>query len=83
MGRRLRRAAADYAYILPALGVLLLVIGYPICDTIYLSFFATPPNLAMSQKRAEAVIELYHRTVVLRMRAQTRVEQAANCLLAA
>ena len=44
------RAAADYAYILPALGVMLLVIGYPIYDTIYLSFFATPPSLAMSQK---------------------------------
>lgn len=50
MRRRLRRAAADYAYIAPALGVLLFVIGYPICNTIYLSFFATPPNLAMSQK---------------------------------
>ena len=29
---------------------MLLVIGYPICYTIYLSFFATPPNLAMSHK---------------------------------
>ena len=42
--------AADYAYILPALAVMLLVIGYPIYDTIYLSFFATPPQLAMSRK---------------------------------
>jgi multiple sugar transport system permease protein len=41
---------ADYAYILPALSVMLLVIGYPIYDTIYLSFFATPPQLAMSHK---------------------------------
>lgn len=48
--RRLRRAAADYAYVLPALSVMLVVIGYPICDTIYLSFFATPPNLAMSHR---------------------------------
>jgi multiple sugar transport system permease protein len=48
--RRLQRAAADYAYILPALGVMLVVIGYPICDTVYLSFFATPPNLAMSHR---------------------------------
>ena len=50
MGRRLRHVAADYAYILPALAVMLLVIGYPIYDTIYLSFFATPPQLAMSRK---------------------------------
>ena len=50
MGRRLRRVAADYAYILPALAVMLLVIGYPIYDTIYLSFFATPPQMAMSRK---------------------------------
>ena len=50
MGRQLRRVAADYAYILPALAVMLLVIGYPVYDTIYLSFFATPPQLAMSRK---------------------------------
>jgi multiple sugar transport system permease protein len=50
VARRLQRAAADYAYILPALGVMLLVIGYPIGDTVYLSFFATPPNLALSQR---------------------------------
>jgi hypothetical protein len=42
--------AADYAYILPALAVMLLVIGYPIYDTVYLSFFSTPPQLAMSRK---------------------------------
>ncbi len=29
---------------------MLLVIGYPVYDTIYLSFFATPPQLAMSRK---------------------------------
>jgi len=50
VGRQLRRVAADYAYILPALAVMLLVIGYPVYDTIYLSFFATPPQLAMSRK---------------------------------
>jgi multiple sugar transport system permease protein len=50
VGQRLRRVAADYVWILPALGVMLLVIGYPIYDTIYLSFFATPPQLAMSRK---------------------------------
>jgi multiple sugar transport system permease protein len=48
--RRLRRTAADYAYVLPALGVMVLVIGYPIYDTIRLSFFSTPPNLAMSRR---------------------------------
>ena len=34
----------------PALGVMLLVIGYPVYYTIYLSFFNTPPNLAMEDK---------------------------------
>ncbi len=35
---------------LPAIAVMLLVIGYPVYYTIYLSFFDTPPSLAMSQK---------------------------------
>lgn len=48
--RRMRRQWADYVYVLPALLVMLLVIGYPIYYTIYLSFFNTPPSLAMSQK---------------------------------
>jgi multiple sugar transport system permease protein len=33
---------ADYVYVLPAIFVLFLVIGYPIVYTIYLSFFETP-----------------------------------------
>ena len=41
---------ADYLYVLPALGVMLLVIGYPVYYTIDLSFFNTPPNLAMTDK---------------------------------
>ena len=41
---------ADYLYILPALAVMLLVIGYPVYYTIYLSFFRTPPDLSMDQK---------------------------------
>ena len=41
---------ADYLYVAPALLVMLLVIGYPVYDTVYLSFFNTPPSLAMSQK---------------------------------
>jgi multiple sugar transport system permease protein len=47
---RIARHWADYLYVLPALGVMLLVIGYPVYDTVYLSFFATPPSLAMEDK---------------------------------
>jgi multiple sugar transport system permease protein len=36
------RRWADYLYVLPALVVMLVVIGYPIVYTIYLSFFRTP-----------------------------------------
>ena len=45
-----RRHWADYLYVLPALGVMLLVIGYPIYYTVYLSFFTTPPSLAMCEQ---------------------------------
>jgi multiple sugar transport system permease protein len=48
--RRIVHHRADYLYILPALGVIALVIGYPIYFTIYLSFFNTPPSLAMADK---------------------------------
>ena len=48
--RRIVRHRADYLYIAPAFAVMLLVIGYPIYDTVYLSFFNTPPSLAMSEK---------------------------------
>ena len=44
------RHRADYLYVTPALGVMLLVIGYPVYYTIYLSFFSTPPSLAMANK---------------------------------
>lgn len=47
---RMVRHRADYLYVAPALGVMLLVIGYPIYDTIYLSFFNTPPSLALEDK---------------------------------
>lgn len=40
----------DYVYVLPALAVMLLVIGYPIWYTVELSFYRTPPSLAMSDK---------------------------------
>jgi len=48
--RRIARHRADYLYVLPAVGVMLLVIGYPVYFTIYLSFFNTPPNLALDDK---------------------------------
>ena len=41
---------ADYAYVLPALVVMLIVIAYPVYYTIELSFFRTPPGLQLDQK---------------------------------
>jgi len=40
----------DYAYVLPAIVVMLVVIGYPIYYTIDLSFFKTPPGLQLKDK---------------------------------
>lgn len=48
--RRIIRHRADYLYVAPALGVMLLVIGYPVYYTLYLSLFNTPPNLSMDEK---------------------------------
>jgi multiple sugar transport system permease protein len=48
--RRIARHWAEYLYIAPAFSVMLVVIGYPIYDTVYLSFFNTPPSLAMADK---------------------------------
>jgi multiple sugar transport system permease protein len=48
--RRIVRHRHDYLYIAPALGVMLLVIAYPVWFTVYLSFFNTPPNLALADK---------------------------------
>lgn len=42
--RRISRHWADYLYILPSLLVMLLVIGYPLVYTVWLSFHATPPR---------------------------------------
>ena len=47
---RIYRHRADYLYVLPAISVMLLVIAYPIYYTIHLSFFNTPPNLALEDK---------------------------------
>ncbi|HHY50239.1 MAG TPA: sugar ABC transporter permease [Alphaproteobacteria bacterium] len=51
LARRIYEARADYAYILPALVVMLIVIAYPIYYTIELSFFETPPGLQLRDKR--------------------------------
>jgi len=48
--RRVFDHRADYLYIAPALGVLLLVIGYPVYYTVYLGFFNTPPGLTLEDK---------------------------------
>ena len=41
---------ADYAYVLPALVVMLVVIAYPVYYTIDLSFYQTPPGLQLRDK---------------------------------
>ncbi len=41
---------ADYVYVLPAIGVMLIVIAYPIYYTIDLSLFNTPPGLQLRDK---------------------------------
>lgn len=48
--RRIVKHRHDYLYVGPALAVMMLVIGYPIYYTIHLSFFRTPPNLALEDK---------------------------------
>ena len=47
---RIWRHRHDYLYVMPAIGVMLLVIAYPVYYTVYLSFFSTPPNLALEEK---------------------------------
>ena len=46
--RRIWKNRADYLYIAPALGAMLLVIGYPVYYTIVLSFLKTSPGLVMT-----------------------------------
>jgi multiple sugar transport system permease protein len=41
---RIRKHWADYLYVLPSLLVMLVVIGYPLVYTVWLSFHATPPR---------------------------------------
>ncbi|TGV63264.1 sugar ABC transporter permease, partial [Mesorhizobium sp. M00.F.Ca.ET.149.01.1.1] len=45
--RKMWEHRADYAYVLPAIAVMLIVIAYPIYYTIELSFFNTPPGLQL------------------------------------
>ena len=48
--RKVWQHRADYAYVLPAILVMLIVIAYPIYYTIDLSFFKTPPGLQLRDK---------------------------------
>lgn len=48
--RKIWEHRADYAYVLPAIAVMLIVIAYPIYYTIELSFFNTPPGLQLRDK---------------------------------
>ncbi|MCC6674415.1 MAG: sugar ABC transporter permease [Thermomicrobiales bacterium] len=48
--RDIARQWNDYLYVLPALAIMLVVIAYPIFYTVRLSFYSTPPNLAMADK---------------------------------
>jgi multiple sugar transport system permease protein len=48
--QRVWKHRADYAYVLPALLVMLIVIAYPVYYTIDLSFFQTPPGLQLRDK---------------------------------
>jgi multiple sugar transport system permease protein len=48
--QRVYNHRTDYAYVLPAIIVMLIVIGYPIYYTIELSFFKTPASLQLRDK---------------------------------
>jgi multiple sugar transport system permease protein len=50
LGQRMWNHRSDYAYVLPAIIVMLIVIGYPVYYTIDLSFFQTPPGLQLRDR---------------------------------
>jgi multiple sugar transport system permease protein len=50
MLRKVWQHRADYAYVLPAIVVMLIVIAYPIYYTVDLSFYMTPPGLQLRDK---------------------------------
>ena len=54
MLRKIWEHRADYAYVLPAIVVMLIVIAYPIYYTIDLSFFKTPPGLQLRATRSSS-----------------------------
>lgn len=48
--RQMWESRTDYAYVLPAIVVMLIVIAYPVYYTVELSFFDTPPGLQLRDK---------------------------------
>ena len=48
--QRIYSSRMDYAYVMPAIVVMLIVIAYPIYYTVELSFFRTPPSLQLRDK---------------------------------
>jgi multiple sugar transport system permease protein len=48
--RRVWDHRADYAYVMPAIVVMLIVIAYPVYYTAELSFYQTPPSLQLKDK---------------------------------
>jgi multiple sugar transport system permease protein len=50
LGRRIWLHRADYAYVLPAIVVMLIVIAYPVYYTVELSFYQTPSSLQLRDK---------------------------------
>ena len=50
LARRIWDHRADYAYVMPALVVLIIVIAYPVYYTAELSFFQTPSSLQLRDK---------------------------------
>ena len=50
LGRRMWVHRADYAYVMPAIIVMMIVIAYPVYYTVELSFYQTPPSLQLRDK---------------------------------
>jgi multiple sugar transport system permease protein len=48
--RNIWRHRADYAYVMPAIVVMIIVIAYPVYYTADLSFYQTPPGLQLKDK---------------------------------
>jgi len=50
LARRIWIHRADYAYVMPAILVMMIVIAYPVWYTVELSFYQTPPSLQLRDK---------------------------------